>query len=275
MAPSYTVNHCGLYVGGFLMLLCLIAEHGCHPSSHPNFRTPKPVQPPCNTTECLKLKKELKQLHRIHMIQQYISSALNRTKHTQTPTRVKNVSEPTANTTNHSHKSIKPNFIRTYLPSIGTKHRNILKFNVRPDKGHTKVVTAQLLVVIKRKLGKRSKQKHKSRQKRRGKRITIKVHEVNSTSGEERLLQTLKKRVKKTYLQNIKLPAEVLQRYVDMDQSNVRTDKNILQLKVTCQRCGKKIRPFLANRSNRKKQLRSLKDRYHVKPLIALDHYTT
>lgn len=150
-----------------------------------------------------------------------------------------------------------------------------MKFNVRPDKGHTKVVTAHLLVVIKSKPGKRSKQKHKSRQKRRGKRITIKVHEVNSTSGEEKLLQTLKKRVKKTYIQNIKLPAEVLQRYVDMDQSNVRTDKNILQLKVTCQRCGKKIRPFLANRSNRKKQFRSLKPRYNVEPVIALDQYTT
>lgn len=76
------------------------------------------------------------------------------------------------------------------------------------------------------------------RRKSRGKKIKLHVVRVNGTGSRKDILTTLMTRVKKTRWQKLDLPITFIQSLLDSRQ-------HILQLRINCEACGRRIQPIL------------------------------
>ena len=145
---------------------------------------------------------------------------------------------------------------------------NVLQFNIYSKGDHSKIVEAYLWLFIKK------RQRLSVRAK--GRRIIIHVYEINPETGNETLMTSLKTRIKKSQYQKIVLPVQRLSAYTNSKMSsskNIANGKkgtkadasgsggvtggrpiNVLRLRITCERCGRKMRPMLLYKSRRKKR---------------------
>lgn len=141
---------------------------------------------------------------------------------------------------------------------------NVLQFNIYSKGEQSKIVEAYLWLFIKK------RQRVPVRAK--GRRIIIHVYEINPETGNETLMTSLKTRIKKSQYQKIVLPVQRLSAYTadrissmtlpdikkgtknDVSPSAKATGVNALRLRITCERCGRKIRPMLLYKSRRKKR---------------------
>jgi hypothetical protein len=113
-----------------------------------------------------------------------------------------------------------------------------------------KAVSAHLWILVSR-----------CKTKSRGKKILLKVSEVNSVGQRTNRLTSLRTRVKKTRWQRISLPLTLVQHLLE-------TSRRTLQLRVTCIGCGKVVRPVIHwDKSFRRSQRRSCKRHRRVRGL--------
>lgn len=132
--------------------------------------------------------------------------------------------------------------VLSYFFTDNTTKKNILIFTIdlRNNPGPLEAIKAHLWILV--------KQRRKA--KKIGKRIWLRVLQVNDTNNTQHYLTSIRTRVKKTRWQKISLPVTLIQSMIDNEQHE-------LKLKISCKKCGKIVRPVL----HRKKRKRHLRER--------------
>lgn len=251
-----------------LLVIILLYLGGSQPQVPPFMRAPgSPDKWPSyrKCVHCYAEKNKLKELHRLLTIRDSISKSLNRTGSSN---RTHLIPDFEVTTTPPRDTKFTHNLIFSSQVSGKMNDENVVQFNIYSKDDYTQIVNVYLWVFIKK------RQKLSVRPK--GRRIIIHVYEIDADTGNETLMTSLKTRIKKSQYQKIMLPVQRLSAYMKDTQSaakNVsRTRKvkkgdtkapagqahdstvSVLRLRITCERCGRKIRPMLLYKARRKKR---------------------
>lgn len=210
---------------------------------------------------CYQEQNKLRVMHRLITIRNSIPKSLNKTQLTNRTNIITNFDVVTS-----PPKSNIPTLNLIFSSQVSGKlsDDNVLQFNIYSKGEQSKIVEAYLWLFIKK------RQRVPVRAK--GRRIIIHVYEINPETGNETLMTSLKTRIKKSQYQKIVLPVQRLSAYTadrissmtlpdikkgtknDVSPSAKATGVNALRLRITCERCGRKIRPMLLYKSRRKKR---------------------
>lgn len=134
-------------------------------------------------------------------------------------------------------KNFKNNFKCSFITDNSTR-KNILLFTIdlRNNPGPLEAIKAHLWILV----------KQRKKGKIRGKKIWLRVLQLNDTNNTQHYLTSIRTRVKKTRWQKIALPVTLIQSMIDNNEHE-------LKLKIACKKCGKIVRPVLQRKQHRRR----------------------
>ncbi|XP_071158646.1 uncharacterized protein [Mytilus edulis] len=120
-----------------------------------------------------------------------------------------------------------------------TTGKNTLLFtiDVRNNPGPLEAIKAHLWILV----------KQRKQGRTRGKKIWLRVSQINDTNNINQYLTSIRTRVKKTRWQKIALPVTLIQSMID-------NHEHALKLKISCKKCGKMVRLVLQRKRHRKRR---------------------